>query len=1732
MGEMKNTEQNSSQPRQTPLGDREYLKWLEGEPIQSQKHLAEAKLQELLGDASRPRHASGNACIKLCYFIELCRSSSSLYIREVAFSKETCLGLFNFYIEWNEKNQNRSLRQVLELVSSHIARNPEKRISDDVKALILQRILTIISHQAAQSLVKPAFKALESFLSKSTISPEELLAADEACTSAHVGVQSPSESSWDSFVFRVFYWLGPADVSPAAGRFLVTLFKALRTTAAGTEGTTASHTGLWQYWIRTGLSKDPQILENVKNYLLPPLFKIDRPGSLAFLQELNQQKPISNLRDEEIGAHAMLQLASMEVGKKSGLVEEPTPIQFQKTASKKSTPAIIMDEHAVGLLLSNLSDTVRSLAFSTLVSSSSTIRPFSPIVLDLLQSHMALLYSDPDAKFRNEILSNSKRLMERLRGATALLVRELDQSSFKLNEGNAQKPELMEIQALHDATENLLRKHQEFIEWYLEFLLAELIPTASYQRHTTALRAINMFLHSRIDPSVLPSTQIPANSTIWPFSVQFFTPRSMRLLLDLLMDPFEEVRSNSTEILRLSLPINFAAESRCCSLEETATPSSLSRESNNQDSSLQKVRDGVCQNTIVEARPLGLLADFIKRGQEGLKRTGRADYADGIARSYRLMYGLQASTEARMKLLEELVDDLESKVVIAEQSLAQAVFEAPIHGNFATLNLICDLVGPSLESSRIEVDGLRYWTQWIKLQLRIVALCARTWEAVKDILCNDAPEGYLPQELDDLDAIDTKDVLSYSFRAIHESSNLMRSIASTLKRYSPDQLATSTHKTFAQIGNLAFKQLSTLRHRGAFSTVSLTFSYCCQLTQHTSLLARSSSGNNPPPTKESISVDEITCQVKFNSAQNSSSITELSLTNDQTIGLDLLRSWWKGTLECIHNQASTTRRSAGIPALVTGIMSANSRELPSADMVDTLIALARIPVYMYINGGASADLGRLPQVHALNSLKEIFKNANTKLVVDDKVAECIQLAAESLASTSWPIRNCGLLLFQSLSNFLIGGEDNVVGWDSRATRIHFSKYPDLVGHLMEFLESAPDSDAQLMTPVQESLELLFPALDLIRRAGPPEEYFESIYDNVLRHLGSKVWQVRELAASTLCRLTIGHSWTDRMLELISMSGRSANRRHGALLAVKSLLDHQLGLNEYYTNDIPTIIMLYQQHFAPNGILEVPFIRVPIILSTHFEVGNTLLKIIIESKPIWHGDNNLRSLVDGLFLTDGHSVLHQLLTAYTCIAEGPSDLALCTLACQGVYLTAIQDDLPGLQQILEYASSTEDSMALAALEATEYAWKDHQTQEHLHGLTTAYIRAIHCTSSSTVRSAALSSLETTLSGISDFNTGGTYIDIIGLFSDALTFGPTNPQLEIAACRVSGFFISAALLSCRKSAQRKEWVRDWGLHMYHFSEDTMDFDIRNSAVAALHSFYHRPEHKELLGDDSLLPSLWAAYRVLNDDDDEIRRLGAVAVSPITLKLSAPWIACHELVDFMEAMYSRSAAFGQMVVEHMIGRQHKLIYRKPAAPVLNARQDIRAALVEDDALFAKEKANLWLDEVHEVKIWVSVFYRLSNDSAEGKAEGNSESPLASLIFYTFEALDELVCTIESGDLYVGWDSRPSSFSACGRALLCANAILAYLAKQCQGEETLLDKINGHPLSHTLREIVDRLNRFILNGLAQKIHWELVYAIVSRDSLNSTRLDTLLPLAKLVSNDELPRFSLRVQHQHSHSI
>lgn len=57
----------------------------------------------------------------------------------------------------------------------------------------------------------------------------------------------------------------------------------------------------------------------------------------------------------------------------------------------------------------------------------------------------------------------------------------------------------------------------------------------------------------------------------------------------------------------------------------------------------------------------------------------------------------------------------------------------------------------------------------VNLQQHTINYCERIWVIVKDVLCNDSPEGLVLEDMEDVNTVDTKDVLSYSFRAVHAS---------------------------------------------------------------------------------------------------------------------------------------------------------------------------------------------------------------------------------------------------------------------------------------------------------------------------------------------------------------------------------------------------------------------------------------------------------------------------------------------------------------------------------------------------------------------------------------------------------------------------------------------------------------------------------------------------------------------------------------------------------------------------------------------------------------------------------------------------------------------------------------------------------------------------------------------------------------------------------------------------
>lgn len=131
------------------------------------------------------------------------------------------------------------------------------------------------------------------------------------------------------------------------------------------------------------------------------------------------------------------------------------------------------------------------------------------------------------------------------------------------------------------------------------------------------------------------------------------------------------------------------------------------------------------------------------------------------------------------------------------------------------------------------------------------------------------------------------------------------------------------------------------------------------------------------------------------------------------------------------------------------------------------------------------------------------------------------------------------------------------GWDGRSTKLSYEKFPALPELLLSLLNNNVSEQMDISTI--GAVQSVFPALDIIRRAGPPTVLRDEIETGVAAHLDSKVWHIRELAARTMCTFMLHDSWLPALKALLAMSNTSTNHTHGVLMTVKFLLERRLVL---------------------------------------------------------------------------------------------------------------------------------------------------------------------------------------------------------------------------------------------------------------------------------------------------------------------------------------------------------------------------------------------------------------------------------------------------------------------------------------------------------------------------------------------------------------------------------------------
>ena len=199
------------------------------------------------------------------------------------------------------------------------------------------------------------------------------------------------------------------------------------------------------------------------------------------------------------------------------------------------------------------------------------------------------------------------------------------------------------------AIQGALDQHEEFFSWYASFLRNELVPTASYQRHITSLKASAAIFAPRRD---LPGG--PEAFDMVMGASLFRDLAWIRSVLDLIMNSFDDVREATTALL-MSFP-------------EDLVKQVLPGEEANKMASLQD-----------------MLQEFCRRADKHASRTGRADHANGAARAKGLLCAWTRGLHAKLDILKSVLDVLEDKLSLAEEDLGNAAIGDPVHGSFASV---------------------------------------------------------------------------------------------------------------------------------------------------------------------------------------------------------------------------------------------------------------------------------------------------------------------------------------------------------------------------------------------------------------------------------------------------------------------------------------------------------------------------------------------------------------------------------------------------------------------------------------------------------------------------------------------------------------------------------------------------------------------------------------------------------------------------------------------------------------------------------------------------------------------------------------------------------------------------------------------------------------------------------------------------------------------------------------
>nr|POE79897.1 uncharacterized protein CFP56_07963 [Quercus suber] len=1437
----------------------------------------------------------------LCALIDQSLAKSRPALAAQIFDLDFWAQSFILYLTRSDLAKPKSSRQLLVSLTTALVYAPlDLQTKDQIKKSAAKKLVQGLLQSEDDHLTRSAVSCLAQFLTKNVLSLDIVLEVFEP-------EPNDQNDELQRFLVQLLNLTHTGDFVSSICQ-LVTVVLDVHPSLVKPHAGTRAPGFLWVEPLAISFASISIDVPVLRVHILPVLFKRSFTGFEAFLSRLGFY---SNEATKAAQGTEELLFASLLAGKDIGFVLETDRPEVWSDGNAVHIPV-----RAITSYLSRASRTARLTGLALLVQSPTATKPLLGDALLALRTHLHHFMSDTDSNFRSEVSSLMQHLVDRVKSATVVLARHASRFASQGTSTDSQN-KIDELQA-----------HRDFLQWLLRDVEWNLRPTATYQRHISALRILTTVIRSGLDHNIDSNSlsKTAKREPRWAFHISVMTPNRCLLLLNLLTNPFDDVRQASANALLLT-----------------------KGRYNSED-----------------------VRKALARAEVSMLATGRADHADGVAHLYRLLHErntIDPDTAIMTgfsdeNMLYKLIQMLETMLEVGRSNLQQAVEHYPMHGLLVSIRYLI-----LQDASIVEDQGIR----------ERLSKCLHTvWIVVKPTLCDDAPEGYVPETTEDEQMLSTKDTLSYCWRALKEASSLLGTLITCADR----SIGTVRTSELRSLSLLCFTQLSELRHRGAFSTVAQTWGSCCLSSQ--------------------------------------------TLTPE--VGSLLLAEWYERVVQILRNRTLiNTRRSAGIPSLLCGIL--------VADKTGEILEQAFVDLECFAREAVDPSLtqeGSLPQVHAMNCLKDIFKNTKLGQQSERQISSSLRLTIHALQSEVWAVRNCGLMLFRAVIDRLLGTSEAHLEDDLQfSKRVITDQSSDIIGTILGLL-TAPSTESGIIDLSRN--EGVFPALQLLQRLHIPDECLGLAQANSLALTSSRVWHVRDKAARTYASLM----GKDSILvqQMLKLGTSPHNELHGALLCLRYMIKRSRNRIE-----IPSVVLSRDRREESSGIREL--LRVvdaekrfsredmcPMITAAWIDIIIEAIKLARRCKL---------SLDDDFTPTEPalHLKLYEAILMIIPPTNDPTkiwrlDLSR-ALAMLFTHQASVEDNLDRSLMLRMVSRLTDDASVefLKTLDVERMVPLRSETEGLLHACWTLFTRE----ESAPYLKCRI--IKTLLKLITIMTYTERHV-LAGLVDLSLIMNPSH-ALDTPLVADLLLQLRAAVLEISASAEIVDFtgVRNW-INDCSVAVGQTGICSREAAALALVDLDHL--WSTLNGVEEHGPFLrqliFVAVDLLNDDDEDVRLLASRTAQQIVLhvlhvqtEMLVPAVASIKLVKLLVSKWPAACD----VINSAFTRAFSLT----SSTFSSVAERLADLSDESTALFAEEKQNLYIDEASEVRIWADAIMYLAPDDIPKVLVRN----LSDWVNNGLDTLKEQAQSQPDGPL--SWTSKAEIFTL-GLQLIYGTEVLLHLTNR----------------------------------------------------------------------------------------